>query len=131
MALTLSNGTQNITGSVTSTAEEVTVTTVEGSADNTDLTLGTVGAGKKWYILNATLSFFNSNSTSNIAKLKANAQTILQVRSNVVDQNNNIAQKWTYKQCPVITAGQTLVLANSNGANYPCYVTVQYAEVTA
>lgn len=130
MGVNLSTGQVTIPASTTLQVVSAirTVNLLYGSADNTDLTLGTVPAGKVWYIIGASLSNQNGGASAKYPRIEVNGKAILATAQHTGSGSPSIANSWAYGQCPTAAEGETIVLKNTNGANYPAYATVQYIE---
>ncbi|NTW33427.1 MAG: hypothetical protein HGB12_12535 [Bacteroidetes bacterium] len=132
MAFTISTGKTEATGTFSLINNIYTLTSISGTADNTNTTLGTVPANKKWTIINANFSAVNGAGSIKYITISANGNTIAagEIYSGVGTGKENVSKSWIYGQAPVITAGQTIVLNNTNGAGYPAVAQIDYIEET-
>ena len=133
MAVVMGSGNTSITGSVDAVPIVKVVTWITGQGDNTNVTLGTVPGTKKWSIVGASLSWSAGGAATKYCSLQANGVNLLGLALQLSATSGNLAtsEAWNYGQCPVLAAGQTIVLINTNGANYPAIACVQYIEEDA
>lgn len=136
--LSFSKGTVNVTGNVTASDAKFTpVWLCSTVANNSTVTVGTVGAGKKWTIIGVQLSS-NMGATAAIRKasLDLNGVSILVntheggAAGDVSHTANPISMNFTYGTGPVLIAGQTVTVVSSGGS---CNAqgTVVYIEESA
>ena len=127
-----SSGLTSITGNVTSIASNTPITaSLSGARTGVGTTtLGTVGAGKIWKIISATLIVAHTSAVST-ASLIFKADTYASsTGSNAANMaGGSIFLHWDYGACPKLVAGDTITLVTSAGqyAN----ATVQYIEESA
>lgn len=129
--------TGNVTASGTFTFQQVkhVVTIVSGTRNSTGTTtLGTVGAGKKWTILNVQLSCDAKNSdVSGAASVQLDGNKISYVglcNYTNAASNVNSDQSWPYSDAPTLAATKTLTLVVET-ANFGAFATVTYVEEDA
>lgn len=105
--------------------------TLSNAIANGTTTLGTCGAGKKWYIVSISLAFGNVAATNVDTYVQINGVKYLWIGEGAgaaAPGNNAIYAHWSLEACPIATAGQTIQLV-SNGAVTNGGVVVTYVEV--
>lgn len=116
--------------SIANTAAKTTGVITRASAGST--TMGTVPAGKAWYIVGASLSLAQGGAAANShSDIKINGESILSavVYYAVATFNSSqISNSWNVTGAPYLTAGQTITLVSDGDA--ATYATAQYVEVT-
>lgn len=123
--------TASINGSITTTSSKLTATPIGGTSYNgSATTLGTVGAGKVWRILSATIEGQSNDSGSfRECVITANGVALVGLTGMATASaysTGNSSVSYDYAACPVITAGQTVVVsAASNCKAYGCVIYVQ------
>ena len=135
MGSTYQTGRTSVTGNVTAVASKTSATIVSATqAGSGSTTLGTVGAGKVWRVIGVALSGNSAgvNNGTATAVLKLNNAEVLGVTimgtSTIYNTNSN-AMNFDYGACPVLTAGQTIVVTCSQ-ATY-AHASAIYVEESA
>lgn len=121
--MSYNSGLTNVTGTVTSTAQNYTPTLIEGNANNSSVTLGTVGSGKKWRIISLALS--TNATTGSTGYINLNGVTALECYPPTNQASNN-SITFDKTQAPLLTAGQTVVVTAA--ANCAAAAQVVYIE---
>lgn len=132
MAINIGTGVTTITGDVNLEPVIKTVTCISGTQTNSGTTtLGTVGAGKVWNIIGASIGAEGGNNPGQCS-LKGNNIAILSAYAYSATNYGLIflSQSWQYGTCPKLTAGQTITLVCTN-LNGLCDAQVQYIEESA
>lgn len=127
MGVNVQSGTVTATGvTVSDPTEQVLSYKDAGVASNTSATVGTVGASKKWYILNMTLTC-QAVGVNALAYVKVNTAIVA-----VLKVTPGIAQtlviKWDYLRCPVATAAQTVTIWTEDAGGGTGYCCINYIE---
>lgn len=133
MSVGVTSGNTSVTGTVTvsGTVANKNVTVLADKRTTTGTTtLGTVGAGKIWRIVGATISCAYGNSGYE-NKILANSAVISQMNviGNVASQTTTLTKKWDYTCAPQIAAGQTVTFSTDGSCTTA--VTVDYVEEAA
>jgi hypothetical protein len=113
------SATVNVSGNVSSVPATVgTMNIVSGTGI---ATLGTVGAGKKWKIINIFLSCMGAAHQAEI-KLNDVANQFF-IQSNLAAGDGLAVNiPFDYTACPVLTVGQTIKSNCSGGVGTVCYI---------
>lgn len=118
MASGFTNGTVNVSGSVTSTASKNTAT-FASSGTNAATLIAAVPAGKVARILSVWLSCTYTTGASNCS-VNLNGSAALTLNAlGIATYGNGLASQaltFDYGACPVLTAGQTATFSSSLGA---------------
>lgn len=112
------NGTQaNVTISGGITVSGGTSVPLSGNLNGAgDITLGTVGAGKKWRITSAWVSNSVGGAVNNITSVQVNGVTIVGAAVTGIagmNSGNSNALTWNYESAVIATAGQVVKGNNS------------------
>lgn len=97
-------------------------------------TIGTVGSGKKWYVIgvqaNIASAAFNNTFTATLA-LAGTAIIRLDMHTNATYGNGNATEAigFSLDACPILEEGETATIGVTGGVN--CSGTIIYVEVDA
>lgn len=133
-------GFQASSGSVNATVVLTTSSTITGMSSITaqrnnsagTSTLGTVGVGKKWKIINIQLTGCANTiyDEDQFVQLGGVTFAVLQVGANVGDHGNqSLCVPFNYECCPILAAGATVTWTTT--ANFRGCATVNYIEESA
>lgn len=135
MGATVNTGAVEATVTSTSFKNTASVAISSSIANNSEVTIGTVPAGKVWRVLTAFLqvNIGLDALSQGVGKLRLNGvSAIVSAISSSASLVNSeaIALTWDYAACPVLTAGQTATVV-SEAVNLRALGGISYVEENA